>query len=245
MRARRGLLLRGKGGGSSLSAWLDWAASLGPGACVTAEPLRALLSRGRAYLPPGGTFSPTERSCKGIPALSARGCWDAAPLVGALSLGRHRFVDVSLFSPLVGALRGLFCVPFAHPASGSRIRLFLAEPPPSPAGSSVLPLGALGGAGVGFASSSHAHFARQRSSSASVNVLARPSSVSLSAARWISIITHTPQLTPSGCLGDSIKVLSNVAAPIGLPDCSACTWSTYAPISLSASARCGPGKNGS
>ena len=132
MRARRGLLLRGKvGGGSSLSAWLDWAACLSPGARVAAKPLCALLSRGRAYLPPGGIFSPTERSCRGIPALSARGCWDAAPLVGALSLGRHRFFDVSLLPPLVGALRGLFCVSFAHLASGSRIRLFLAGSPPS------------------------------------------------------------------------------------------------------------------
>ena len=157
-----------------------------------------------------------------MPAPPARACDRAAVSSSTWSSCRRRFVS-ALFRPLSGGLfLGLFCAAGVPVPSGRRSRLSPAlgpgaAPAVSSHASAILPL--CGGSG-GLSINAQAHLARHRESSASANFWARREPMSRSAIRWISMRMHTPQLTPSGCLGVVMTVLSNEAAPLGTSDCS-------------------------
>jgi hypothetical protein len=108
VRARRGLLSSEGEGGVLTQPGYSGAACLESGACLAAEPLGSLLSKGLACCSPGGILSPTESSCGGIPAPSARDYWGAASPVGMPASGRHLFFDAALpLQPWRGGIRTL------------------------------------------------------------------------------------------------------------------------------------------
>ena len=99
---RGGLLLTQPG----CSSWRD---CLELGVRVTAKPFHALLSRQFALLPTRGSFSPTESSCGGTPALPELACGGTAVSSLVQSSGPQRLISALLRPSLDGPLPWLFC----------------------------------------------------------------------------------------------------------------------------------------